>query len=113
MSWDARLTDDRGHSEGDWNHTHNTAQMIYATLSDDNEYQLDEKESWYNRLDGMSGPEGSDYIERIIGGLVSDPERFRAMNPSNGWGDYDSLVKVLKEMRNAVPGWPTTWGASG
>jgi hypothetical protein len=27
--------------------------------------------------------------------LVSDPDRFEAMNPENGWGSYDGLVKFL------------------
>lgn len=39
--------------------------------------------------------------------------RFRAMNPENGWGDYDSFRDVLVEMCRAVPEWPTTWGVWG
>lgn len=27
--------------------------------------------------------------------LVSDPERFEAMNPANGWGSYDDLVRFV------------------
>ena len=42
-----------------------------------------------------------------------DPDRFVAMNPDNGWGDYDGLVKVLTDMCSAVPEWPTTWKTSG
>ena len=34
MSWNAYLTDDRGHTEGDWNYTHNCSGMIYAVLDD-------------------------------------------------------------------------------
>lgn len=143
MSWDAYLTDDRGHSEGDWNYTHNTSVMIYAVLNeakpgflldvaarkyaDSDRYVIenwrkpderrvlfrDRPAAWWDALDGMSGPEGAAYLDTIIKGLEADPERFRAMNPENGWGDYDRLVKVLTEMRNAVPEWPTTWGASG
>ena len=29
--------------------------------------------------------------------LESDPERFKALNPENGWGDYDGFVKWLKQ----------------
>lgn len=29
--------------------------------------------------------------------LESDPERFKAFNPSNGWGDYDGLVGFVRE----------------
>lgn len=28
--------------------------------------------------------------------LRSDPARFKALNPSNGWGDYDGLVRWLE-----------------
>lgn len=122
MSWDAYLHDDRGHQEGGWNYTHNTNRMIAAAL----EFQGDEPveqcggplgrvigPSWWDRLDGLSGPEGAAYLHRIITGLKSDPERFRAMNPPNGWGDYDSLLKVLTDMRDAVPEWPSEWTVSG
>ncbi len=27
--------------------------------------------------------------------LLSDPRRFEQFNPSNGWGDYDALVKFV------------------
>lgn len=135
MSWDAHLIDDRGHTEGDWNYTHNTSRMIYAVLADAGvELPADiracstydrETETWthhpnghgtvawWDYLDGMTGPEGAAYLNVIIRGLEADPDRFRAMNPENGWGNYDDLVKLLTEMRNSVPEWPTTWSASG
>lgn len=135
MSWDAHLTDDRGHTEGDWNYTHNTSRMIYAVLedagivlpADTRPCQWLDREKgqwhyapnghgsvpWWDHLDGMSGPDGAAYLHLIIRGLEADPERFRAMNPPNGWGDYEGLLKILTEMRDRVPEWPTTWGASG
>lgn len=135
MSWDATLIDGRGHVEGDWNYTHNTSVMIYAVLADVGIELPDDKTPcrwldretgdwhdapnghgsipWWAHLNGMDGPEGAAYLNSIIRGLEADPERFRAMDPTNGWGDYDSLVKVLTEMRNAVPEWPCKWEASG
>src|SRR5687768_13234721 len=135
MSWDAWLTDDRGHTEGDWNYTHNCNRMIRAALDDAgfvladsttpcSTYDHDTKEwvhhpdgsgriPWWKHMHGMSGPEGAAYLDTIVRGLEADPDRFRAMNPENGWGDFDSLVKVLTEMRNAVPEWPTSWSTSG
>lgn len=29
--------------------------------------------------------------------LMSDPERFKAMNPPNGWGSYDGLVDFVND----------------
>lgn len=133
MSWDATLTDDRGHEDGSWNHTHNTSRMIYAVLEDagvklpDSTRPCSRLENgewvsypdgygtiaWWEHLDGMSGIMGATFLRVIVTGLEADPERFRKMNPENGWGDYDGLLVVLREMLDAVPEWPTTWSASG
>lgn len=120
MSWDAYLMDDRGHYDGEWNFTHNCNGMANAVIYSDYEQQrvFDEvfrplHESWWKRLDGMSGPEGVVFLDGIIRGLEAEPERFRALNPENGWGDYDSFLQVLREMRTAVPEWPTTWIVHG
>ena len=126
MSWDIYLTDDRGHSEGEWNYTHNCNGMIEAALGDATEGTPEPfwsvlaggksgmgRRSWWSLLDGCNGPEGAALLDRIISGMEADPERFRAMNPPNGWGDYDSLLRVLRSMRAAVPDWPTTWAAHG
>lgn len=124
MSWDAYLTDDRGHSEGEWNYTHNCNGMANLALDAEYEqrgvfeevFQVGDKPkhvTWWKLLDGMSGPAGAEFLDRIIRTMEADPEKYRALNPGNGWGDYDSFVKVLTEMRNAVPEWPTTWAVSG
>ena len=69
--------------------------------------------SWWTYLDGMEGPQGAALLDRIVRGLEGDPGRFRVMNPENGWGDYDSFLAVLRDMRKSVPEWPTTWSVSG
>lgn len=114
MSWDATLTDDRGHTEGDWNCTHNVAPMIYDAIERSSTIEpLTERESWYDRLNGMTGTDGRDYLTTIICALEADPARYEAMNPPNGWGSYDGLLGVLREMRDRVPDWPTVWSTSG
>jgi len=40
----------------------------------------------------------NDLIEPLKDGLAllqSDPERFKAFNPSNGWGDYEGLLRFV------------------
>lgn len=69
--------------------------------------------SWWKHLDGMSGPEGGAYLAAIIKQLEADPARYRAMNPANGWGDYDNLLTVLTRMRDAVPECRSTWSVHG
>lgn len=122
MSWTAYLTDDRGHEEGDWNYTHNTNRMIAQALEDCEVEQVPEcggslgkaiGPAWWYRLDGATGPDGAKYLDAIVSSLESRPEKYRAMNPDNGWGSYDSLLGVLREMRDRVPDGPTTWRAHG
>lgn len=122
MSWDATLIDDRGHVDGDWNYTHNCNGMIAAAYHYVTDETIDQcggplgpaiGPAWWDRLNGMSGGEGQDYLAAIIRGLEADPARFRCMEPENKWGSYDSLLTVLREMRDRVPEWPTRWEASG
>lgn len=117
MGWDARISArPRGHEPaalfGEWNYTHNTSPMISRVLD---VMGAETSEPWYRLLDGMNGAEGGHYLDLIIGGLSEAPELFRAMNPSNGWGDYDSLLEVLAEMRDTSHAHPRTglWSASG
>lgn len=124
-------------SVGEWGFTHNTSVMIYAVLQDArvdlppdpapcSTYDSETGEwtywpdghgciAWWDHLDGMTGAEGWHYLRIIIDGLEADPGRFRALNPSNGWGDYDSLLGVLREMRDAcaVEDPSLVWSASG
>lgn len=136
MSWDAWLTDDRGHSEGSWNYTHNTNCMAKIAAEEAGvQFPADTREcwaapcgpdgslthyphgkgtvSWWDHLDGMSGPDGAAYLHVIVRELERCPDRYRALNPPNGWGDYDGLLKTLTDMRDAVPEWPTQWATSG
>lgn len=48
-------------------------------------------------------------IEPLRAGLAAlntDPERFRALNPSNGWGDYDGLVRFVARYLAACEQYP-------
>ncbi len=122
MSWDVDLIDDRGHTEGDWNYTHNTNDMIAAAYEAQTGKTTPQcggslgfaiGPAWWERLDGATGEDGQQYLASIITALEVDPDRYRAMNPPNGWGDYDQLLDILREMRDRVPAWPCTWKASG
>ena len=39
--------------------------------------------------------------------LKSDPERFKAFNPENGWGDYDGLVGFVENYLTACEKYPS------
>ncbi len=135
MSWDAYLYDDRGHLEGEWNCTHNINGMARLALERAG-YELPDstracsaidpetgqwrdypngrgKVSWWDHLDGMSGTDGGAYLHTIIEQMEADPATFEAMNPENGWGSYAGFLEVLREMRAAVPEWPSRWEVNG
>lgn len=38
--------------------------------------------------------------------LQSDPATFKALNPANGWGDYDGLVRFVKDYLHACIEYP-------
>lgn len=111
MSWDASLECGTcGHEIRQWNYTHNCNRMANRVLTD---IAHPGDETWWKLLNGMSGPDGAAFLAKIIAGLEADPETFRAQNPENGWGSYDSFVKVLSEMRDAVPEARSTWRVWG
>lgn len=118
MGWAVHLYDDRGHCEGEWSGTHNINGMIHAALADAG-YQLpaDPKPpgtiSWWNHMHEMTGPDGAMFLTTIIDTLRADADKYKAMNPANGCGTYDGLLRNLVSMRDAVPEWPCTWWTTG
>lgn len=109
---------------GSWNYTHNTnamiAEAVRVTIGAGTPQATGPLgpvigPAWWKRLDGVSGHLGAAYLASVIEGLESDPERFRAMDPPNGWGSYDTLLEVLREMQRE-PGAidePTVWRVNG
>lgn len=88
MSWDIKLEDSNGNELEDceWNYTYNTSPMMYAV--DFDLHDLDDKKC-------------EDVVYKLwlcIEALATDPEKFEAMNPENGWGSYDGLLEVLIKM---------------
>ncbi|MDQ3573656.1 MAG: hypothetical protein M3404_01845 [Actinomycetota bacterium] len=36
-------------------------------------------------------------LKEAVVAMEADPERFRAMNPSNGWGNYEGALEYLRD----------------
>ena len=54
------------------------------------------REAGFNGWDWCTGkpaPEVGAHMLAVLDGMVTDPERWRAMNPPNGWGDYDGCLQ--------------------
>jgi predicted N-acyltransferase len=123
MSWDADLVvevDGNRLMVGEWNYTHNCNAMA-ATVLEEVGQQVEKHwlighmgGSWFDKLDGLDSTKGAELLRVIIDGLEADPKRFRAMNPANGWGDYDSFLDVLTKMRRKALEFPSAkWSVSG
>jgi len=88
MSYDISLQIDTGGEEpatvwGGWNYTSNCVPMwceAGADLAD---------------FDGKQAGQCAEILATAIVAMEEDMPRFRAMNPPNGWGDADRLVKRL------------------
>lgn len=117
MSWDVYLTIDTGGPHPAvvaeaGNHTSNTSGMW--NLAWRNAY---ESHGWFDSHNEGSvfgwvlgdylatGPEAhwTDYIclAYITDEMLAHPERYREMNPSNGWGSYESALRFLFNIRLA------------
>lgn len=112
MSWDASFSLTEELLLRDWNYTHNCDRMI-STVLEEQGYTLEEYwltkhmgKSWYRRLNGLSGSDGFALLDLIVKGLEKEPDRFIAMNPSNGWGSYETLLPILRDMRETSKAYP-------
>jgi hypothetical protein len=112
MGWWIYLHDDRGHTEGEWNGTHNIGGMANTAL-DEAEWPNPEDETWWRVLDGLSGPEGQRMLKTIYDALESETAKYEAMNPANGWGSRARFMEQLSDMIGSVPEWPCVWKGSG
>jgi hypothetical protein len=61
------------------------------------------------RPDEIGVTVASQLIEPLRNGLrtlESEPQRFKKLNPDNGWGTYDSLVRFVRKYLRACEDWP-------
>lgn len=106
--WDARfpdsepftVTSDDSDEVFSRNITHNLNKMADAAGLYDALWRPDEH--------GME--KAADLLVPLAQGLwllKSDPERFKAFNPTNGWGDYSGLVEFTERYLAACAAYPT------
>jgi hypothetical protein len=71
------------------NYTYNVSPMFYAALG----------EHGIRGLDGKSGKECAPLLDASIAYFSSHETELQAMNPANGWGDYDGAFNLLLKLR--------------
>jgi hypothetical protein len=91
MGWDLWLEIDTGGEEPaqvgkSFNYTYNTGPMLNAA-------------GLYVRgLLGLTAKHAVVILRDVIAQFEDTPCKFKAFDPPNGWGSYDSLLEVLREM---------------
>lgn len=73
----------------DRNITYNLSKMYYKCI-----------DGGFNALNGMSCKDALPILNKAINDLIDNQEEYEKLNPENGWGSYDGLLEVLKDMRN-------------
>jgi len=86
----------------DFNYTHNTNPLI--------------RDAGFTEWPNVGGMNVDEFCARLydtISVMYHNAAQFRAMNPENGWGDYDQLLQVLAEMYEEFLPYPsaTVWAS--
>lgn len=103
MSYDIWLEADLGGEERtrlvtlDWNYTSNVAPMWRRAMPETD---------GLTGMEEMNAGEAAAVLREGIARMEADPEPYRALNPENGWGDFDSQLTALRELAHACEASP-------
>lgn len=74
------------------NITYNLAPMYYKCI---------DINGGLKALNGMKCKDAIPVLNRAIDDLIENKEEYEKLNPKNGWGSYEGLLKSLKSLRIA------------
>ena len=90
MSWDINIKAKREVSIYETNITYNLSDMYYKCL---------DKEKGLKIFDEMTCKEALPILQKAIEDLIQNKEEYEKLNPENGWGSYEGLLKRFIEMK--------------
>ena len=108
MSWDFSMqappcpTCGRSESDGERleaNYTYTVAPMFREAFG----LSLD---CGIRSLNGMTGAKACPLISAALDAMRADPDRYRAMEPENGWGSFADEFELLKKIGAWCAGHP-------
>lgn len=96
MSWNVDLVIDTGGESlrsvcEVGNYTFNVSKMYYDVF----------KNGFREDLHGVSAYDCIFILEKAIEKLKANPEKYKAMNPENGWGNYEGAISFLEAILSA------------
>jgi hypothetical protein len=94
LSYDVSLAIDTGGEDPAaldlwWNYTSNCAPMWHRAGAD------------LATFHGKPASECLPILEAAVAAMCADPEVFKAMDPPNGWGSYETLLPRLVDLADA------------
>ena len=92
MSLDVSVKAKRVVDVSEDNITHKVAPMYYKCIDENLGFKL---------LDGMKCRDAIPVLNRAIDDLIENKKEYEKLNPENGWGSYEGLLKSLKNLRIA------------
>ena len=72
----------------DENYTYNVSAMFYDAIGAEG----------IRSLNGKTGEEAKPILEAAIKNMESAPDKYKALNPPNKWGDYEGALQLLKTL---------------
>lgn len=103
MSYDFQMCADVGASSlvplrdyDDLNYTYNVEPMFRKALPPDG----------ILTIHNLTGRAALPHLKTALDAMIQDPATYKALNPSNGWGDYYgamNVLKILKQWCEEVP----------
>jgi hypothetical protein len=87
MSYDVYLAKNEKKEEFIANYTYNVSPMYYDALG----FSI-------NDLDGMNAKEARLLIINALVRMTEEPDKYKAMNPDNGWGNYEGAMNFLSKI---------------
>lgn len=89
MSADYWLETDNCHAHHSVNVTYNLGKMLREAGHPE-----------WQALKGAPASEVAGVMDAVARTLRSDPDRFRAFNPPNGWGTYEGAIEYAEAFRD-------------
>lgn len=87
-----------GHSLGEWNLTYNLSPMLRAAGFPG----WQESVGTEAEVQPVTAKRVIPVFESVLSELRAHPEKFREMNPPNGWGSYEVAVEVFADFVEKV-----------
>lgn len=92
MSWDIHLEIDTGGPElarvyDVGNYTYNVCAMYSLAIG-----------SGLNELNGLLASDLIERLEKGVSDMWANPAKYKALNPANGWGDYEGALEYLEKL---------------